>query len=77
MYHDIAIMRESNNNKKLDCKTIWHVSAKEMVNFKMSKFFVSKSKMPKYIYDTWRVRRCEVIQSLLSDTTMLAKTRSW
>jgi hypothetical protein len=47
VYHDIAIVKESNDDKKLGRKTIWHVSAKETVNFKTSKFFVSKTKMPK------------------------------
>ncbi len=50
VYHDIAIVKESNNDKKLGQKTVWHVSAEETVNFKTSKFFVSKSKMPKYMY---------------------------
>jgi hypothetical protein len=55
VYHNIAIMKESNDDKKLGCKTIWHVSSKEMVNFKISKFFVSKSKIPKYM--------CEYMES--------------
>jgi hypothetical protein len=55
VYHNIAIVKESNDNKKLGRKTIWHVSAKESVNFKTSKFFMSKSKMPKY--------RCEYMES--------------
>jgi hypothetical protein len=55
VYHNIAIVKESNNKKKLGCKTVWHVSAKEMVNFKTSKFFVSKSKMPNYM--------CEYMES--------------
>jgi hypothetical protein len=49
VYHDIVIVKESNDDKKLCHKTIWHVSAKETVNFKTSKFFVSKSKIPKYM----------------------------
>ncbi len=48
-------MKESDNNKKIGCKTFWHVSAKEMVYFKISKFFVSKSKIPKY--------KCEYMES--------------
>ena len=48
-------MKESNDKKKLGCKTVWHVSAKEMVNFKTTIFFVSKSKMPKYM--------CEYMES--------------
>jgi hypothetical protein len=56
VYHDIiAIAKESNNDKKLGCKCVWHIIAEEMVNFKTSKFFVSKSKMPKYM--------CEYIKS--------------
>jgi hypothetical protein len=49
IYHDIAIVKESNNYKKLGCKSVWHVIAEETVNFKTSKFFVSKSKMPTYM----------------------------
>jgi hypothetical protein len=49
MYHDIAIVKESNNDKKLGRKSVWHVIAEETVNFKTSKFFLSKSKMPKYM----------------------------
>jgi hypothetical protein len=49
VYHNIAIMKESNDNKKLGPKTVWHVSAQEKVNFKMSKFFVSKSEMAKIL----------------------------
>ncbi len=55
VYHDIAIVKKSNNDKKLGCKSVWHVIAEEMVNFKMSKFFVSKSKMPTYM--------CEYMES--------------
>ncbi len=57
MYHDIniTIIKDSDNNKKLGRKTIRHVNAKEMVNFKTSKVFVSKSKMPKYM--------CEYMES--------------
>jgi hypothetical protein len=55
VYHDIAIMKENNNDKKLGWKSVWHVIAEETVNFKTSKFFVSKSKMPTYM--------CEYIES--------------
>jgi hypothetical protein len=34
VYHDIAIVKESNNDKKLDCKSVWYVIAEKMVNFK-------------------------------------------
>jgi hypothetical protein len=49
VYHDIAIVKESDDDKKLGRKSVWHVIAEETVNFKMSKFFVSKSEMPKYM----------------------------
>jgi hypothetical protein len=49
VYHDIAIVNKSNNDKKLGRKSVWHVIAEERVNFKTSKFFLSKSKMPKYM----------------------------
>jgi hypothetical protein len=55
MHHDIAIVKESNNNKKLGHKSVWHVIAAKMVSFKASKFFVSKSKMTKYM--------CEYMES--------------
>jgi hypothetical protein len=55
VYHDITIVEESNNDKKLGCKSVWHVIAEERVNFKTSKFFVSKSKMPIYM--------CEYMES--------------
>jgi hypothetical protein len=55
MYHDIAIVKESNDDKKLGCKSVWHVIAEETVNFKTSKFFVSKSEMPTYM--------CEYMES--------------
>jgi hypothetical protein len=50
VYHDIiAIAKESDNDKKLGRKCVWHIIAEEMVNFKTSKFFVSKSKTSKYM----------------------------
>ncbi len=55
VYHDIAIVKESNDDKKLGRKSVWHVITEEMVNFKMSKFFASKSKMPTYM--------CEYMES--------------
>jgi hypothetical protein len=55
MYHDIAIVKESNNDKKLGRKSVWHVIAEETVNIKTSKFFMSKSEMPKYM--------CEYMES--------------
>jgi hypothetical protein len=55
VYHDIAIVKESNDDKKLGRKSVWHVIAEETVNFKMSKFFVSKSEMSNYM--------CEVMES--------------
>jgi hypothetical protein len=33
LYHNIAIIKESNEDKSLGCKTVWHISAKETVNF--------------------------------------------
>ena len=39
-------MKESNEDKKLGCKTVWHITAKETGNFKRSTFFVYKSGMP-------------------------------
>jgi len=47
VYHDIATVKESKEDKSLGRKTVWHITAKEIVNFKRSKFFVSKSDMPK------------------------------
>jgi hypothetical protein len=36
VYHDIAIVKESYNDKKLGRKSVWHVIAEELVNFKTS-----------------------------------------
>jgi len=47
VYHDIATIKESNEDKSLGRKTVWHISAEETVNFKRSKFFRAKSDMPK------------------------------
>jgi hypothetical protein len=45
VYHDIATVKESNEDKKLGCKTLWHITVKETVNFKQSTFLVYKSEM--------------------------------
>ena len=47
VYHDIATVKESKEDKSLGRRTVWHITAKETVNFKRSKFFVAKSNMPK------------------------------
>ena len=47
VYHDIATVKESEEDKSLGRKTVWHITAKETVNFKRSKFFIAKSGMPK------------------------------
>ena len=47
VYHDIATIMESEEDKSLGRKTVWHITAKETVNFKRSKFFIAKSGMPK------------------------------
>jgi len=47
VYHDIATVKESEEDKSLGRKTVWHITAEERVNFKRSKFFVAKSDMPK------------------------------
>ena len=47
VYHDIATVKESENDKSLGRKMVWHITAKETVNFKRSKFFMAKSDMPK------------------------------
>jgi hypothetical protein len=49
MFHDIAIVKEDDNKKKLCQKSVWHICVDELVGFKRSKFFVSKSKMPKHM----------------------------
>ncbi len=46
-YHNIATVKESEEDKSLGQKTVWHITAEETVNFKRSKFFSAKSKMPK------------------------------
>ena len=47
VYHDIATVKESEEDKSLSRRTVWHIMAKETVNFKRSTFFVAKSNMPK------------------------------
>ncbi len=47
VYHDIATVKESKDDKSLCRKTVWHIRAEETVNFKRSKFFMAKSDMPK------------------------------
>ena len=34
VYHDIANVKESDEDKKLGQKTVWHIMAKETDNFK-------------------------------------------
>ncbi len=38
VYHDIATVKESEEDKALGQKTVWHITAEETVNFKRSKF---------------------------------------
>jgi hypothetical protein len=47
VYHDIATVKESEEDKSLGPKMVWHITAEETVNFKRSKLFVAKSNMPK------------------------------
>ncbi len=47
VYCNIATIKESNEDKSLGCKTVWHISAKETVNFKQSTFVVYKINMLK------------------------------
>jgi len=47
VYHDIATVKESEEDKSLGRKMVWHITDEEIVNFKRSKFFVAKSDMPK------------------------------
>ena len=44
VYHDIATVKESEEDKALGWKTVWHITAEKTVNFKRSKFFVAKVK---------------------------------
>jgi hypothetical protein len=50
VYHDIATVKESKDDKSLGRKMVWHITAEETVNFKRSKFFTAKSDMPKDMY---------------------------
>jgi hypothetical protein len=67
VYHDIAIIKERDNDKILGRKSVWHVIVEETVNFKMCKFFVSKSKMPQYM--------CEYMESEKVQGHSIAITR--
>ncbi len=40
VYHDIATVKESKEDKSLGRKMVWHITAEETVDFKRSKFFV-------------------------------------
>jgi hypothetical protein len=55
VYHDIATVKETDDDKKLGRKSVWHVCVEETVLFKVSKFFVRKSEMPAYM--------CEYMES--------------
>jgi hypothetical protein len=86
VYHNIAIVKESNDDKKLSRKTVWHVSAKETVNFKTSKFFVSKSKMSKYMCEYMESEKllCHLIAIIRQDNAgknkklmTLAHSKDW
>ena len=55
VYHDIAMVKETDDDVKLGRKSVWHVKIEETVLFKVSKFFVSKGEMPAYM--------CEYMES--------------
>ncbi len=55
VYHDIAMVKDTDNDVKLGCKSVWHVCVEETVLFKVIKFFVSKGEMPTYM--------CEYMES--------------
>jgi hypothetical protein len=38
-------VKESDEDKKLGCKMVWHILAEETVSFKLRTFFVSKGEM--------------------------------
>ena len=40
MYHDIATVKESENDKSLCQRMVWHIKVKETVNFKRSRFLI-------------------------------------
>jgi len=63
VYHDIATVKESKEDKSLGRKMVWHITAEETVDFKRSKFFVAKSNMPKDMCEFMQKRRCAGIQS--------------
>ena len=45
VYHNIATVKESENDKSLGQITVWHITVS--VNFKRIRFFVAKGNMPK------------------------------
>ena len=47
VYHDIATVKEGEEDKKPGRTTVWHITAEETVTFKQSTFFVYKNEMPK------------------------------
>ena len=47
VYHDIATVKESEEDKSLGRKTVWHITAEETVNFKRSKILQGKKRHAK------------------------------
>ncbi len=58
VYHDIATVKESEEDKSHGRKTMWHITDKETVYFKRSKFFRAKSEMLKDTCVFMQKKRC-------------------
>jgi len=55
VYHAIATVNETDDEKKLGGKSVRHMCVEETALFKVSKFFVRKGEMPAYM--------CEYMES--------------
>jgi hypothetical protein len=58
IYHDIAIVKESKNDKKLGRKSVWHVSTEEMVFSKRASFLSAKARCQNTCVSSWRAKEC-------------------
>ena len=67
VYHAITTVNETDDDKKLGGKSVWHMCIEETVLFKVSKFFVRKGEMPAYMCESRKgempAYMCEYMES--------------
>jgi len=76
VYHNIATVKESKNDKSLGQRMKWQITAEENVNFKRSQFFVTKVTCQRTHLCNMR-SHAGIRGSQSFDRIMLVKTRSW